>query len=81
MIRSMLVIALLVSAGAAHAQSNWSQSQVGGYRYYNGTVNGQPFNGTQSQIGNYSYGNYNLGGHTTNCTSSRVGSYVYTNCN
>jgi hypothetical protein len=79
--RKLIATALLaLLATPALAQTNWNQTQMGNYTYYNGTMNGQPFNGTQTQMGNYTYGTFNNGGRTTNCTSTTMGSYRYTNC-
>jgi hypothetical protein len=78
MTRLALAAALLLAATPAFAQ-NWTESQVGSYRYYN-SDNG--WHGTGNQVGSYYYQQFTgPNGQSKHCTSSQVGSYTYTNCN
>ena len=80
--RSILaLIGLLVSTGVASAQNNWNTQRFGNQTYYNGSLNGQPFNGNSQTFGNQTYSHFNSGTSQTNCTTQRFGNQVYTNCN
>jgi hypothetical protein len=82
MIRAIGTTALLLAmfCQEAQAQTYYNQQQFGNQRFYNGQMNGQPFNGNSQTFGNQTYSNFNSGGQTTNCTTQRFGSMVTTNC-
>jgi hypothetical protein len=80
--RVMIAGALLlaVTGTAVLAQTWMNQQQFGNQQFYNGTVNGQPFNGNSQTFGNQTFTHFNSGGQMTNCTTQRFGSLVTTNC-
>jgi hypothetical protein len=79
---SLAVIAFLIpavahqlSAQAVHVTS----AQIGGYRYFSGTVGNVPFSGSSYAIGSTGHTTLRVGGYSLNGTSSSIGAYRYSN--
>ena len=51
---------------AIRAKHNWNTQRFGNQTYYNGSLNGQPFNGNSQTFGNQTDAHFNSGTSQTN---------------
>lgn len=59
--------------------SSYSSYQIGESTFYNGTINGQNFNGSSYQIGNSTFYNGSVGNDSFNGSSYSIGNSTFYN--